>query len=199
MTATVSPAAAGSGRGEERAERARDEPVLRPRDPHAERRDHDERHTREQQRAPAAVHPQQPEGDALVPHHRQVQERRQHHLPALGQAQRLQQAGVLAREAAVVDRRDARHQPRVQQDRVLVGRELGGELLGQGLPARAATSMFLMYFANALARRASMTAFLCLVVAHLECPAITPPQVWISSAGSTAQSSDARWGGADHG
>ncbi|WP_346265249.1 hypothetical protein [Micrococcus luteus] len=50
------------------------------------------------------------------------------------QSQRLQQAGVLAGEAALVDRRDARGQPRVQQDRVLVGRELGGELLGQGLP-----------------------------------------------------------------
>src|SRR6478752_305977 len=45
-----------------------------------------------------------------------------------------------------------------------------------GLPARsappilAATSMFLMSLANDLARRASMTAFLCFVVAHLEWP-----------------------------
>ena len=45
-----------------------------------------------------------------------------------------------------------------------------------GLPERsappifAATSMFLMSFANDFARRESMMAFLCLVVAHLECP-----------------------------
>src|SRR6478609_4969909 len=45
-----------------------------------------------------------------------------------------------------------------------------------GLPERsappifAATSMFLMSFANDFARRESMIAFLCLVVAHLECP-----------------------------
>src|SRR6478736_3019718 len=45
-----------------------------------------------------------------------------------------------------------------------------------GLPARsappilAATSMFLINLANDLARRESMIAFLCLVVAHLECP-----------------------------
>src|SRR5690606_12155796 len=48
-----------------------------------------------------------------------------------------------------------------------------------GLPLRsappilAATSMFLMSLANDLARRASMTAFLCLVVAHLEWPDMT--------------------------
>src|SRR6478672_3689000 len=35
---------------------------------------------------------------------------------------------------------------------------------------RAATSMFLMSLANIFPRRASMTAFLCLVVAHLEWP-----------------------------
>src|SRR3954470_2905315 len=45
-----------------------------------------------------------------------------------------------------------------------------------GLPDRsappifAATSMFLISFANDFARRESMIAFLCLVVAHLECP-----------------------------
>src|SRR6218665_3041376 len=49
-----------------------------------------------------------------------------------------------------------------------------------GLPARsappilAATSMFLMSFANDLARRLSMIAFLCFVVAHLECPLTVP-------------------------
>ena len=37
-------------------------------------------------------------------------------------------------------------------------------------PILAATSMFLMSLANDFARRASMTAFLCFVVAHLECP-----------------------------
>ena len=35
-------------------------------------------------------------------------------------------------------------------------------------PVRAATSMFLMSFAKSLLRLASTTAFLCLVVAHLE-------------------------------
>src|SRR5690606_20273547 len=39
-----------------------------------------------------------------------------------------------------------------------------------GPPSLAATSMFLMSLANDLARRASMTAFLCFVVAHLEWP-----------------------------
>src|SRR5690606_13262497 len=49
-----------------------------------------------------------------------------------------------------------------------------------GFPARsappilAATSMFLMSLANDFARRASMTAFLCFVVAHLECPLTVP-------------------------
>src|SRR5215203_3692021 len=42
-------------------------------------------------------------------------------------------------------------------------------------PMRAATSMFLMSLANILPRRASMTAFLCLVVAHFECPLIHLP------------------------
>src|SRR5919112_6171676 len=41
---------------------------------------------------------------------------------------------------------------------------------GSPPPIRAATSMFLMSLANILPRRASMTAFLCLVVAHLEWP-----------------------------
>src|SRR6056300_912429 len=41
-----------------------------------------------------------------------------------------------------------------------------------GPPTFAATSMFLMSLAKDLARRASMTAFLCLVVAHLEWPDI---------------------------
>ena len=41
-----------------------------------------------------------------------------------------------------------------------------------GPPIRAATSMFLMSLAKSFARRPSITAFLCLVVAHLEWPDI---------------------------
>src|ERR1700687_2278934 len=43
---------------------------------------------------------------------------------------------------------------------------------GSPPPTRAATSMFLINRANILPRRASMTAFLCLVVAHFEWPLI---------------------------
>src|ERR1700745_1201534 len=43
---------------------------------------------------------------------------------------------------------------------------------GSPPPVRAATSTFLISFANSLPRRASTTAFLCLVVAHLLCPLI---------------------------
>src|SRR6478735_12103274 len=43
---------------------------------------------------------------------------------------------------------------------------------GSPPPVRAATSMFLMSLANSLLRLASTTAFLCLVVAHLEWPLI---------------------------
>src|ERR687894_321005 len=42
--------------------------------------------------------------------------------------------------------------------------------VGSPPPIRAATSMFLISLANILPRRASMTAFLCFVVAHLEWP-----------------------------
>src|SRR3954468_4535018 len=41
---------------------------------------------------------------------------------------------------------------------------------GSPPPILAATSMFLISLANILPRRASMTAFLCLVVAHFEWP-----------------------------
>src|SRR3954468_11220941 len=41
-------------------------------------------------------------------------------------------------------------------------------------PVRAATSMFLISFAKSLPRLASMTAFLCFVVAHLLWPLIAP-------------------------
>src|SRR4051795_3817395 len=43
---------------------------------------------------------------------------------------------------------------------------------GSPPPVRAATSTFLMSLAKSLPRRASTTAFLCFVVAHLECPLI---------------------------
>src|SRR3954470_9947939 len=46
---------------------------------------------------------------------------------------------------------------------------------GSPPPVRAATSMFLISLAKALPRRASTTAFLCLVVAHLEWPLMTGP------------------------
>src|SRR5947207_9559082 len=46
---------------------------------------------------------------------------------------------------------------------------------GSPPPVRAATSTFLISLANILPRFASTTAFLCLVVAHLEWPDITPP------------------------
>ena len=45
-----------------------------------------------------------------------------------------------------------------------------------GPPLREATSIALMSFAKFFARRLSMTAFLCLVVAHLEWPDIGTPQ-----------------------
>src|SRR4051794_25176001 len=45
---------------------------------------------------------------------------------------------------------------------------------GSPPPVRAATSMFLMSFANILPRFASMAAFLCFVVAHLEWPLMAP-------------------------
>src|SRR5579859_3076762 len=46
---------------------------------------------------------------------------------------------------------------------------------GSPPPVRAATSTFLIRRANSLPRLASITAFLCLVVAHFEWPDITPP------------------------
>src|SRR4051812_34370263 len=41
---------------------------------------------------------------------------------------------------------------------------------GSGPPVRAATSMFLISLAKSLPRLESRAAFLCFVVAHLECP-----------------------------
>src|ERR1700733_7504684 len=46
---------------------------------------------------------------------------------------------------------------------------------GSPPPVRAATSTFLISLANSLPRLASTTAFLCLVVAHLEWPLIRFP------------------------
>src|SRR6266849_1324151 len=46
---------------------------------------------------------------------------------------------------------------------------------GSPPPVRAATSTFLIRRAKSLPRLASMTAFLCLVVAHFEWPDIAPP------------------------
>src|SRR5579864_8523998 len=46
---------------------------------------------------------------------------------------------------------------------------------GSPPPVRAATSTFLISLANSLPRLASTTAFLCLVVAHLEWPLIVLP------------------------
>src|ERR1700749_1639081 len=46
---------------------------------------------------------------------------------------------------------------------------------GSPPPVRAATSMFLINRAKFLPRRASLTAFWCLVVAHLEWPLIARP------------------------
>src|SRR5699024_1475415 len=48
---------------------------------------------------------------------------------------------------------------------------------GSPPPVRAATSMFLISRAKSLPRLASMAAFLCFVVAHLECPDIVVPLV----------------------
>src|SRR5689334_10837955 len=58
---------------------------------------------------------------------------------------------------------------------------------GSPPPVRAATSMFLISLANILPRLASMAAFLCFVVAHLEWPLmVLPPFVvraWPCGAG----------------
>src|SRR5215831_3398415 len=55
---------------------------------------------------------------------------------------------------------------------------------GSPPPTRAATSIFLINRANTLPRRASMTAFLCLVVAHLEWPLIRYYLVFLVTSGN---------------
>src|SRR3954452_24749115 len=53
---------------------------------------------------------------------------------------------------------------------------------GSPPPVRAATSTFLISLANSLPRLASTTAFLCLVMAHLELPLIDPPGCRVGAA-----------------
>src|ERR1700723_2300258 len=54
---------------------------------------------------------------------------------------------------------------------------------GSPPPVRAATSTFLISLANSLPRLASTTAFLCLVVAHLEWPLMCCPSQSLRIAG----------------
>src|SRR3712207_5591509 len=56
-------------------------------------------------------------------------------------------------------------------------------------PVRAATSTFLISLAKSLPRLASTTAFLCLVVAHLERPLIDPPGSVVQRAAHSASAS----------
>src|SRR5918994_1653822 len=56
---------------------------------------------------------------------------------------------------------------------------------GSPPPVRAATSMFFISLAKSLPRLASIPAFLCFVVAHLEWPLTSPPR-WRSSAAFAA-------------
>src|SRR4028118_788848 len=53
---------------------------------------------------------------------------------------------------------------------------------GSPPPVRAATSTFLISLAKSLPRLASIPAFLCLVVAHLEWPLTSPPRCRSSAA-----------------
>src|SRR5690349_3380150 len=64
---------------------------------------------------------------------------------------------------------------------------------GSPPPVRAATSMFLISLANILPRRASMTAFLCLVVAHLEWPLMMSSLV--PRSGQSYRGASTRWWG----
>src|SRR5690242_14077496 len=64
--------------------------------------------------------------------------------------------------------------------------------VGSPPPIRAATSMFLISLANILPRRASMTAFLCLVGAHLEWPDISYLSIYTLVCWAT-RSTNNRW------
>src|SRR5487761_815485 len=68
--------------------------------------------------------------------------------------------------------------------------------VGSPPPVRAATSTFLISLANSLPRLASTTAFLCLVVAHLEWPLIvlTAPSRCLRKAYARADPESARGG-----
>src|ERR1039457_2847774 len=61
-------------------------------------------------------------------------------------------------------------------------------------PVRAATSTFLISLANSLPRLASSTAFLCLVVAHLEWPLMCCPSQSLRIADECAGPESARGG-----
>src|ERR1051325_3554354 len=65
---------------------------------------------------------------------------------------------------------------------------------GSPPPTRAATSTFLISLANILPRLASMTAFLCLVVAHLEWPDMRTSVFILQPGGPAPRSADGRAG-----
>src|SRR5262247_4758071 len=65
---------------------------------------------------------------------------------------------------------------------------------GSPPPVRAATSTFLISLAKSLPRLASTTAFLCLVVAHLEWPLMSVPSPCQQRAGGRARHPSARGG-----
>src|SRR5205807_10490381 len=65
---------------------------------------------------------------------------------------------------------------------------------GSPPPVRAATSTFLISLANILPRRASTTAFLCLVVAHLEWPLMCCPSQCLRIADECAGPGSVRGG-----
>src|ERR1700750_1280735 len=65
---------------------------------------------------------------------------------------------------------------------------------GSPPPVRAATSTFLISLANSLPRLASTTAFLCLVVAHLEWPLMCCPSRCLRIADECAGPGSARGG-----
>src|ERR1700722_11743521 len=65
---------------------------------------------------------------------------------------------------------------------------------GSPPPVRAATSTFLISLAKSLPRLASTTAFLCLVVAHLEWPLISDPSPCQQTACAPAGRRSARGG-----
>src|SRR5689334_411611 len=65
---------------------------------------------------------------------------------------------------------------------------------GSPPPVRAATSTFLISLAKSLPRRASTTAFLCLVVAHFEWPLMSVPSPCQQTAGGRARHRSAQGG-----